>query len=111
LEVDHYGGRSFVVKAMPALLGKADPRVLLQDVSEELIELERVKQLDLLRTHVLARIACHSVIRAGRTLEPSEMEALLKQLDEKPGLLSCPHGRPVMISWSLQEIEKKFHRS
>ncbi len=111
LEADFYGGRSFVVKAMPALLGKADPRVLLQDVAEELIELERVKQFDFLRTHVLARIACHSVIRAGRTLEPREMEALLKQLDERPGLLSCPHGRPVMISWSLREIEKKFHRS
>ncbi len=111
LEADFYGGRSFVVKAVPAMLGRADPRVLLQDVAEELIELERVNQFDLLRTRVLARIACHSVVRAGRTLEPQEMEALLKQLDEKPGLLSCPHGRPVMISWSLQEIEKRFHRS
>jgi DNA mismatch repair ATPase MutL len=44
-------------------------------------------------------------------MEWREMEALLKQLDAKPGLLSCPHGRPVMISWSLQEIEKKFHRN
>lgn len=111
LEAEFYGGRSFAVKAMPALLGGSDPERLLQDVAEELTELERTKQLDLLRTHVLARIACHSVIRAGRTMERQEMEALLEQLDAKPGLLSCPHGRPVMISWTLQEIEKKFHRS
>ncbi len=111
LEAEFYGGRSFVVKALPALLGKTDPRLLLQDVAEELTELERTKQFDLLRTNVLARIACHSVIRAGRMMEWQEMEALLKQLDAKPGLLSCPHGRPVMISWSLHEIEKKFHRS
>jgi DNA mismatch repair protein MutL len=111
LEAEFYGGRSFVVKALPALLGKTDPKPLLQDVAEELTELERTKQLDLLRTNVLARIACHSVIRAGRMMEWQEMEALLEQLDAKPGLLSCPHGRPVMISWSLHEIEKKFHRS
>lgn len=111
LEAEFYGGRSFVVKALPALLGKADPKRLLQDVGEELAELERTRQIDLLREHVLARIACHSVIRAGRTMEWREMAALLEQLDAKPGLLSCPHGRPVMISWTLQEIEKKFHRS
>jgi DNA mismatch repair protein MutL len=111
LEAEFYGGRSFVVKALPAMLGPTDPARLLQDVAEELIELEATKRLDLLRTNVLARIACHSVIRAGRTLERQEIEALLEQLDARPGLLSCPHGRPVMISWSLQEIEKKFHRS
>jgi DNA mismatch repair protein MutL len=111
LEAEFYGGRSFVVKALPALLGKTDPKPLLQDVAEELTELERTKQLDLLRTNVLARIACHSVVRAGRMMERQEMEALLEQLDDKPGLLSCPHGRPVMISWSLHEIEKKFHRT
>jgi DNA mismatch repair protein MutL len=111
LEAEFYGGRSFNVKALPALLGKTDPRGLLRDIAEELTELERTKQLDLLRTHVLARVACHSVIRAGRTMEWQEMKALLEQLDAKPGLLSCPHGRPVMISWSLREIEKKFHRT
>ena len=111
LEAEFYGGRSFAVKGVPALLGRADPKVLLQDIGEELAELERTKQLDLLRTHVLARIACHSVIRAGRTMEWQEMEALMKLLDEKPDLLSCPHGRPVMISWSLQEIEKRFQRT
>jgi DNA mismatch repair protein MutL len=111
LEAEFYGGKSFVVKALPALLGKTDPKPLLQDIAEELTELERTKQIDLLRTNVLARIACHSVIRAGRMMEWQEMEALLEQLDAKPGLLSCPHGRPVMISWSLHEIEKKFHRT
>ncbi len=111
LEAEFYGGRSFVVKGLPVLLGRTDPAPLLRDIAEELAELERTKQLDLLRTNVLARIACHSVIRAGQTMEWCEMEALLQQLDEKPGLLSCPHGRPVMIFWSLQEIEKKFHRT
>ncbi len=111
LEVESYGGRSFVVKALPALIAGTDPGLLLKDVAEELAELERTKQIERLGDQVLARIACHSVIRAGRVMEPREMEALLKLLDTKPGLLSCPHGRPVMIFWSLKEIEKKFQRS
>jgi DNA mismatch repair protein MutL len=111
LEVDFYGGRSFVVKALPSLLAEAEPTALLQDVAEDLVELERTSKLNDLRTHTFARMACHSVVRAGRSMQWLEMEALLKLLDSKPGLLSCPHGRPVMISWSLQEIEKRFHRS
>ncbi len=110
LEVESYGGNSFVVKSLPSLIADGDPKSLLQDIAEELVELDRTKQLDTMRSHVLARMACHSVVRAGQSMEHEEMEALLESLDFKPGLLSCPHGRPVMIAWSLLEIEKRFHR-
>ncbi len=110
LEVDFYGGTSFVIKAVSELLLDTDPRALLQDIAEELVELEQTKQLGALHSHVFARMACHSVIRAGYSMEWPEMEALLKELDSKPDLLSCPHGRPIMIAWSLKEIEKRFRR-
>jgi len=110
LEVEPYGGMSFVVKAVPAVLADADPGRLLQDVAEELVEQGRTHHLNRMRSQVFARMACHTVVRAGRTLEPREMDALLRALDEKPGLLSCPHGRPVVIAWSLQEIQKRFRR-
>jgi DNA mismatch repair protein MutL len=110
LEVEAYGGMSFVVKAVPAVLQDADPGRLLRDVAEELVEQDRAVQLDRLRSHVFSRMACHSVVRAGRSLEPAEMDALLRALDRKPGLLTCPHGRPVVVGWSLQEIQKRFQR-
>jgi len=111
LEVEPYGGRSFAVKAVPLVLGHADPGRLLQDVAEELAEQEQTGHLDRLRGHVFARMACHAVVRAGRTLEPREMEALLGGSYDKPGRLTCPHGRPVVIAWSLQEIQKRFQRA
>ncbi len=111
LEVDPYGEGSFAVKAVPALLGQVDPGALVRDIAEELVEVERTRQVEELTDRVLARMACHSVVRAGRPLRDAEMEALLRMLDSKPGLLSCPHGRPIMISWPLREIEKRFQRT
>ena len=111
LEVESYGGRTFVVKAIPALLGQADPGRLLRDLAGELAEMDRALSLENMRRQVFARMACHSVVRAGRPLAREEMESLLAALDSRPGLLHCPHGRPVLIAWSLQEIQKRFLRT
>ena len=73
--------------------------------------LEQSERIDELRKGVLARMACHAVVRAGRGLERPEMEALLRELDSKPDLSTCPHGRPVRILFSLREIEKRFQRT
>ena len=111
LEAEFYGGTSFAVKAMPALLVEADPGRLLRDIAEELVEKDRAEGLESMHNDVFARMACHAVVRAGKSMEPEEMEALLKNLDFKPGLLRCPHGRPVAIAWSLQEIQRRFQRA
>ena len=111
LEVEFYGGATFVVKAVPALLAGTDPGRLLTDIAEELAEQDQTKSLESMHGNVFARMACHSVVRAGKSMEPEEMEALLEGLDFKPGLLRCPHGRPVVIAWSIQEIQRRFQRA
>ncbi len=58
----------------------------------------------------LATIACHSVIRAHRKLEPHEMRALLEALDQSDFATQCPHGRPVLIEWSQAELDRLFKR-
>ena len=58
----------------------------------------------------LASIACHSVIRANRMLEPDEMRALLRDLDRIEFATQCPHGRPVLIEVSREELERMFRR-
>jgi len=66
-----------------------------------------------LRQHLeerLATIACHSVIRANRKLAMSEMRALLNQLDEIDFATQCPHGRPVLLEFSRDDLEKMFKR-
>jgi len=58
----------------------------------------------------LATIACHSVIRANRALELEEIEALLRDLDQIDFATQCPHGRPVLIEISREELERMFKR-
>lgn len=110
LEIDAYGGGTFAIKAVPALVAHADPVGLCKDIAEEILTAESASRLEDLRKGVLSRMACHSVVRAGQTLQPAEMEALLRALDENPEATTCPHGRPVRILLTFREIEKRFQR-
>ena len=58
----------------------------------------------------LKLLACHSAIRAGQALSPEEIKALLNQLDQTESPSHCPHGRPLWILFSWEEIEKRFKR-
>lgn len=111
LEIDSYGGATFAVKAVPALVAQADPVNLCKDIAEEILAAESASRLEGLRRSVLSRMACHSVVRAGQRLEADEMEALLRSLDDHSEVTTCPHGRPVRILLTLHEIEKRFQRS
>jgi DNA mismatch repair protein MutL len=110
-EVERIGPREVRVQAVPEALRKADAKPLLADVLGQLAE-ERdpthasIEVLD----HVLATMACHSVVRAGDVLGRAEALALLEQLDDVDLRSHCPHGRPVMLRMALPEIERRFGR-
>jgi DNA mismatch repair protein MutL len=76
-------------------------------------ELAEVDTSSKLRQHLedrLATIACHSVIRANRKLEMDEMRRLLIELDQIEFATQCPHGRPVLIEFSRDELDRLFKR-
>jgi DNA mismatch repair protein MutL len=109
-EVEAFGGRSFTVKAVPALVTNIDAERLVRDLAAELNEIGRSGQLDDEIERVLAVLACHSMVRANQALSQSEMQQLLKDLAEIDFGSCCPHGRPVMHRLPKREIEKFFHR-
>ncbi|MBO4520853.1 MAG: DNA mismatch repair endonuclease MutL [Alphaproteobacteria bacterium] len=107
---DLFGGDSVVIRATPAVLGEVNAKQLMLDVADTLIEFgdslslkERIKK-------IAATMACHGSVRAGRKLNVSEMNALLRQMEAVPYSGQCIHGRPTYIELKLKDIEKLFGR-
>ncbi|MEI7710517.1 MAG: DNA mismatch repair endonuclease MutL [Rhodospirillales bacterium] len=110
LEIEAFGPGAILVRALPAALGAPEPGPLLHDLADELEEMEETTALASRLDAVIARLACHGSIRAGRRLNVAEMDSLLRQMEATPRAATCSHGRPTFLKLSKLEIEKLFGR-
>ncbi|MCX7380726.1 MAG: DNA mismatch repair endonuclease MutL [Alphaproteobacteria bacterium] len=110
LEIEAFGNGAVLVRALPAALGAPEPAPLLRDIAEELAELDETTTLEARLDAVIARMACHGSIRAGRRLAGPEMDALLRQMEATPRAATCSHGRPTFLKLSKAELERMFGR-
>jgi DNA mismatch repair protein MutL len=110
LHLEPFGAGAVLVRALPAPLAGADPAPLLRDIADELAEEGETTALSLRLDAVLARMACHGSIRAGRRLTQAEMDALLRAIEATPGSGTCSHGRPTWIRLGQAELERLFGR-
>jgi DNA mismatch repair protein MutL len=110
LELEAFGPGAILVRALPAVLGAPDPGPLLRDLADELAELDETTALASRLDAVIARMACHGSIRAGRRLGGAEMDALLRQMEATPRAATCSHGRPTFLKLDRAEIERLFGR-
>ncbi len=110
LELEAFGAGAVLVRSLPAPLGAADPAPLLRDLADELAELDETLALEARLDAVIARMACHGSIRAGRRLGQVEMAALLRRMEATPRAATCSHGRPTFLKLSRAEIERLFGR-
>jgi DNA mismatch repair protein MutL len=114
LEIEPFGGQSFVVRSVPALLQSRDVRPLIREIVERMAEMDGLlgsregfrKVLD----ESIAVMACHGAIRAHQTLTEAQMKGLMEQLERCENPSHCPHGRPTWIRWSHRFLEKSFNR-
>ena len=109
-DLEPFGGKSFALKAVPALLAAEQAGRLVVDVALELERIGYSGQLQDKLDEVLILMACHGVVRANQALSRAESLALLRELDGVDFKAHCPHGRPVMQRLTLFEIEKMFRR-
>ncbi|HNY64491.1 MAG TPA: DNA mismatch repair endonuclease MutL [Deltaproteobacteria bacterium] len=108
IDASVFGQGAVAVRSVPAPLVKADIRGIILDLLDAAAEGDlRKKEL---HDDMLARIACHRSVRAGRRLEGAEIERLLKDLDEAGSPLTCPHGRPLFKKIGRDEIERWIGR-
>jgi DNA mismatch repair protein MutL len=109
-ELEHFGGSTWLLKQVPRLLSGKDYLRTLRDMLEEIQSLGRSGSFEEAVESILARVACHSVIRGSRPLSPPEIASLLRSMDETGFASACPHGRPVHRKMTLSEIERMFNR-
>ena len=106
-QFEPFGDGSYLLRAVPAIFGGSDPAKSLLDVLDTTAFEGLVRQKE---DVVAASIACHGAIRAGKQLTEPEMVALLEQLEATPNPHTCPHGRPTMVHFSSNHMEREFGR-
>jgi len=110
LEIEPFGGNTFVVKAVPAQLANRELKPLVIEVVEKMAEIGFAPGLEKALDECLILMACHGAIRANQELSDRQTKGLLDQLDQCDNPSYCPHGRPIWIRWSLRSLEKSFKR-
>ena len=108
VELDHFGGNTFLLRSAPAILRNVQWDSFLSELINELRDHEL--EDDILLDKVLTVMACHGAIRAGHSMTREEMSHLLSQLEKAEIPTNCPHGRPVFRRFTYYEIEKMFKR-
>jgi DNA mismatch repair protein MutL len=109
-EVEPMGPKSVAIQAVPAGVGAPDAEKLLREILDGLERENAAISIETLQAKIAASTACHAAIKINMPLEQSKMEWLLDALAKTDCPMSCPHGRPVVLRYSLKEIEKAFHR-
>jgi DNA mismatch repair protein MutL len=108
-EMDHFGGNTFLVRAVPALMQQDDITAALRQLVADLEVGDAPLRKDL-EARVLRRVCKRMAIKAGRVLSFAEMAALVRDLEACESPRTCPHGRPTMIQISTGQLEKEFGR-
>jgi len=110
LEIDQYGDEQVIVRGVPAILHKANFEALVPELLNDLDPNDEAQGLLQKRDHILAGMACHGAVRAHRILGLSEMNALLRQMEQTEFASQCNHGRPTWRAFPLAQLDKLFAR-
>jgi DNA mismatch repair protein MutL len=109
-EAEPFGSRTIAVKTAPAGVQAAEVVNMLQEILEQFEREERAVDLDKVRARIAASIACHAAIKVNMPLEQNKMEWLLRELAQTQCPMTCPHGRPIVLRYSVKDIQKAFKR-
>ena len=110
LTLERFGPGAMLVRSVPGALAGGDVHALVRDVADDLAANGAALLLPERLDHVLATMACHGSVRAGRPLNVAEMNALLREMEVTPHSGQCNHGRPTWVKLAHGDIERLFGR-
>ena len=108
-EIEPFGPNAFMVRTVPAIVAQLDPAQALVAVVEDLERGDEPMQ-DEIEAQIIRRVCKTAAVKAGQTLAPSEMEAMIRQLEMCANPHTCPHGRPTLIYLSVAQLARQFGR-
>jgi DNA mismatch repair protein MutL len=109
-EVEPMGPRSVAIQAVPAGVANSDAEKLLTEILDGIERESAAISIDTLQAKIAASTACHAAIKVNMPLDQTKMEWLLGALSKTDCPMACPHGRPVVLRYSVKEIERAFQR-
>jgi DNA mismatch repair protein MutL len=110
LELEPFGGNTFVIKAVPAVLDDRDIAGLVVEIADRASAVGMAAGLDKILDECRMVMACHHAVRARHRLSPEQIAHMLARLDRCDTPSHCPHGRPTWIQWTVKELERAFKR-
>jgi DNA mismatch repair protein MutL len=109
-EAEPFGTRTIAVKTAPAGIEASEVERLIFELLDQLRHEEQALNMEMISARIAASIACHAAIKVNMPLEQNKMEWLLKELAATECPMSCPHGRPVVLRYSVRDIQRAFKR-
>jgi DNA mismatch repair protein MutL len=109
-EAELMGARSVAIQAAPAGISSGDAEKLLYEILDGIARENQAISIDSLQSKIAASTSCHAAIKVNTPLDHTKMEWLLAELAKTEYPMSCPHGRPVVLRYSVREIERAFKR-
>jgi DNA mismatch repair protein MutL len=109
-EAEMMGPKSLAIQAAPAGVTSGDAEQLLYEILDGIARENQAISIDSLQAKIAASTACHAAIKVNTPLDGTKMEWLLGELAKTEYPMSCPHGRPVVLRYSVREIERAFKR-
>jgi len=110
LEIEPFGGNTFVVKAVPTLLDGSEIPAMMTRLVEKTAEIGISVDMESILDGCLMVMACHNAVRAHQKLSQEQIKTMLEQLDACENPSHCPHGRPIWVQWTVKDLEKRFQR-
>ncbi len=108
--VEPFGGETFVVRAVPAVVANKDYLGVLRGIIEEMVTASVARRLLVPHEAAVIMASCKMAVKKGDPLTLEEMTRLLTDLAKMKNPFTCPHGRPILLSLPHREMDRKFHR-